>query len=66
MKLRAAAEVGNVKEIVRLLHLGTDIDAADWVRDARHERVMLGNRKVTMGRVYRKLESTVFRSYRRP
>ena len=40
MKLRAAAEVGNVKEIVRLLHLGTDIDAADWVRDARHERVM--------------------------
>ena len=45
MKLRAAAEVGNVKEIARLLQLGADIDAADRVRDVCHERVMLGNRK---------------------
>ena len=43
-----------MKEIARLLDLGTDIDAAVWVRDSCHERVMLGNRKVTMGR---KLES---------
>ena len=41
-----------MKEIPRLLELGAGIDAADWVRDVCHERVMLGNRKVTMGRVF--------------
>ena len=50
---------GDVKEIARLLDLGADIDAADWVRDVCHERVMLGNRKVTKGRGLRK----AFRSY---
>ena len=41
-----------MKEIARLLDLGADIDAADWVRDVCHERVMLGHRKVTKGRVF--------------
>ena len=50
---------GDVKEIARLLQLGAGIDATDWVRDVCHERVMLGNRKVTMGRGLRK----AFRSY---
>ena len=41
-----------MKEIDRLLYLGVNIDGADWVRVTSHERVMLGNRKVTMGHVF--------------
>ena len=35
--------VDNVKEIARLLHLGADIDAADWVRDSGHARTLSDN-----------------------
>ena len=38
-----AAKVDNVKEAVRFLDLGADIDAADRVRDVCHERIILGS-----------------------